>query len=125
MTPEDNITPEARAAAMIKAVYDDGEAEINGRSYVFTQMKHKDRRKVFAYLTHVMPQLRINDMSFLDSPEFESVEAVINKSVTLNNSLLSVLGDAHWDEHEGDYLPFISTALQVISYPFMNAAPTA
>ncbi len=125
MTPEEEQRQAAQGQAMIKAVYDDGVAEINDRSYTFIKMKHKDRRKVFAYFTHVAKQVQDSDMSFLDSPEFEPVEAVINKSVTLDGSLLSVLGDDHWDKHPEDYIMFISTALQVISYPFMGAAPTA
>lgn len=115
----------SRALAMIKAVHDDGEATINGRVYKFTEMKHKQRRKVFAYYSQVAPLVQANDLGFLDAPEFEPVEAVINSAVTIDGSLLSVIGDTHWDKYPEDYLVFIATALQVISYPFMRAAPTA
>lgn len=111
------------AQAMIKAVFEDGEAEINGRVYRFLAMTHKERRKVFAFYTRVQMQVKNKDMSFIDSPEFEAVEAVINKSVTFNDSLLIRLGDQHWEKYPGDYISFIMTALPVISFPFFPAAP--
>ena len=113
-----------QAREMIKAIYDDGEAEINGRKYRFTSMVHKKRRKVFSYYSHVAPQLEANDFSFLDSPEFEAVEEVINNTVMYNDSLLSRLGDAHWEKYPGDYLTLMGIALSVISYPFFPEGPT-
>jgi len=113
------------AQAMIKSVFDDGEAEINGRKYVFLNMTHKERRKIFAYYTRVQGQVKGNDMSFMDAPEFEAVESVLNKAVSYNDSLLSKLGDSHWEKYPGDYVLFIMTALPVISYPFFPAVPTA
>lgn len=111
------------AKAMIKAVFEDGEAEINGRKYCFLKMTHKERRKVFAFYTKVQEQVARKDMSFLDSPEFEPVEAVINKSVSINDSLLLRVGDTHWEKYPEDYVSFIMTALPVISFPFFPAAP--
>lgn len=113
-----------QARALVKAVYDDGEAAINGRVYVFTKMQHKKRRKVFAFYTRVAGQIQANDFSFLDSSDFERVEQVINDAVTYNDSLLSRLGDSHWEKHPDDYLTFIGMALAVISYPFLPANPT-
>ena len=112
------------AQEMIRAVFDDGEAEINGRTYVFVRMTHKKRRRVFAFYTSVAKQVQGGDFSFLDDPRFEAVESVINNAVTLDGSLLSKLGDAHWEDYAGDYLPFTATALAVISYPFLAASPT-
>jgi hypothetical protein len=114
-----------KAQAMIKAVYDDGEMEINGRQYRFTSMQHKQRRRVFAYYTHVMGQVQGNDFSFLDSPEFEKVEQVIDNAITYNGSLLSRIGDAHWDKYPDDYLQYVTVAMGVISYPFLSASHTA
>jgi len=122
MTPEEQ---KEAALEMIRAIYDDGEAEINGQVYKFTKMTHKQRRKVFAYFTKVANSVQHNDMSFLDSDEFAKVEAVIMGSVTYNDSLLDKLGDRHWELYPGDYVPFISVALQVISYPFLPANHTA
>jgi hypothetical protein len=115
----------ARAAiAMFRAIFDDGEAEINGRAYKFTKMVHKARRRVFAFYSKVGTMAAQNDFSFLDWPEFETVEKVINDAVLFNDSRLSVLGDAHWDKYPDDYLMFISTAMGVISYPFLSGSVT-
>lgn len=113
------------ARAMIRAVFEDGEAEINDRKYCFTAMTHKKRRKVFAFYTKVAAQVERKDMSFIDTPEFEAVEAVVNDAVTYNDSLLSRLGDAHWEKYPNDYVTFIMTALPVISFPFFPADPTS
>lgn len=121
------LTPEQQAEqakTMIKAVHDDGEAEINERVYKFLKMTHKKRRKVFAFYTKVAGQVKNKDFSFLDTPEFEAVENVINGVVSFNDSLLSKIGDPHWEKYPDDYMPFISTALAVISYPFFPAGST-
>lgn len=120
-------TPEEQRAAldMIKAVHDDGEAEINGRKYAFHKMTHKKRRKVFAFFTAIGQEVSAGNMSFLDSPGYEAVEAVIFNAVSYEGSLLSKLGDQHWEEHPDDYVTFIQIALQVISYPFAAAAHTS
>ena len=112
-----------QALAMIKAVHDDGIATINGRDYTFTKMVHKQRRKVFAFFTKVQDMMTRGDMSFLDWDEFERVEAVIASVVLFNDSALSKL-DTHWDNYAEDYVPFITTAMGVISYPFLSASHT-
>jgi len=119
------MSDQQAAIAMIRAVHDDGVAEINGRSYKFLKMTHKQRRKVFSFYTRVANQVQRNDFSFLDMPEFEPVEAVVNKTVTYNDSLLSVIGDAHWEKYPDDYLMFVGTALAVISFPFLSANATS
>lgn len=117
---------QTEAQEMIKAVFEDGEATLDsGNSYRFTKMMHKERRKVFAFYSRIAGAVQNQDLSFLDSPDFEGVEGIINKRVTYEGSLLSVLGDAHWDKYPSDYIPFITTALMVISYPFFPAGPTA
>jgi hypothetical protein len=121
MTPTRAQVDEARA--LIKAVFDDKEAEINGRKYQFLNMTHKQRRKVFAFFTSNMRAVQIGDMGFLDSPGFEAIEKVMHDAISLDGSLLSKLGDVHWEKYPGDYLPLTSTAMQVISLPFMDAAP--
>lgn len=110
--------------AMIKAVVDDGIAEINGRSYRFTKMLHKQRRKVFAFYTKHAGSVERGDFSFLDSPEFVAVESVINDHIAYDESLLSRI-PAHWDSYPEDYVLLIATALAVISYPFLVGAHTS
>lgn len=117
------MNEQAAALAMIKAVYEDGEAEINGRKYAFLKMTHKRRRKVFAFFTRVAGDIKSGNMWFLESPEFEAVEKIIGESVTFDGSLLDKLPE-HWETYPDDYVTFISTALGVISYPFLRGAIT-
>jgi len=122
----DQISPEQQAAAkaMIQAVYEDGYAEINGRRYEFLKMTHKQRRKVFAFYSRIAEQVQRKNFAFLDSPDFEPVEAVINAAVTVDGRSLVKSSDEHWDAHPEDYLLFLATALPAISFPFLSAAPT-
>lgn len=113
-----------KARAMIEAVYQDGHAEIHGRKYVLTTYTHKERRKVFAYFTRVKDQLQAGDFSFLDAPDFQPVEELIANHALFNDARLGTLGN-HWDLYPGDYVPFITTSLMVVSYPFMAGAGTA
>lgn len=112
-----------QAMNQIKSVYEEGKAEINGREYVFHKMTHKERRKVFAFMTKVQEDMQRGSFWWLESPEFAEVEQIIERNVTYNDVALNKL-DNHWDNYPGDYVTFISTALGVISYPFMPAAPT-
>jgi len=113
----------AAAMAMVKAVYDDQEMEINERSYKFVKMNHKKRRKVFAFMSRVQPMIAIKDFSFIDWPDFEAVEAVIHDHVTFNDSLISKI-PTHWDVYPEDYVNFTLTALPVISFPFLGVSRT-
>lgn len=115
----DKETAAKNAQEMIKAVYDDGEAEINGRTYKITTLTHKKRRKVFAFFTHHQHALSRGDFSCLESDEFQAVENVIENAVTFDGDLLSKR-PTHWDECPEDYITFISTMLGVISYPFLK-----
>lgn len=108
---------------MIKAVYDDGFAEINEREYHFLKMRHQQRRSVFAFFSSIQRDIQRQDFSFLDDPRFKNVEKIIESSVSFDDSLLAKLPN-HWDEYPQDYLTFVSTALAVISYPFMPASAT-
>jgi len=105
------------AQNMIKAVYEDGEAEINGRVYTLTKTTHKKRRKIFAFFTSV----KEGDFSFLESKEFEEVEKVISNIILFDGDLLSRLPD-HWETYPEDYILFVSTMMGALSYPFLRGA---
>ena len=123
MTP---VEQAQAAQAMIKAIIDDdGKAEINGRTYQFVKMTHKKRRRVFAYYTHVQKAVQVGDLWFLDSPDFVAVEEAINGAVMFDGSLLSVINEKHWERYPDDYMPFISTAMGVVSYPFLSGNATS
>ena len=106
---------------MIRAVYEEGVAEINGREYRITKLTHKKRRKVFAFFTHVQRDLQRQDFSFLDWERWAAVEAVIENVVTFNGALLSKSPE-HWEAYPEDYLMFVSTMLGAISYPFLSGS---
>lgn len=108
-----------KAFAQIKAVYDDGVATVNGRDYVFTKATHKKRLKVFSYFTGVREQISKQDFSFMGDDDYERIEGIISDLVTVDGSLLSKKPN-HWNEYPQDYMVFITTALMVISYPFLQ-----
>lgn len=118
------MTDQASAAqAMIKAVYDDGKADIGENSYVFTNMTHKNRRAVFAFYTGCTKQIQSGDFGFMDTPEFDRIEKIISDHVTVDDSLLSKKS-THWEQYPGEYVLFIQTAMPVISYPFLAGSRT-
>lgn len=112
------------ALQQVKDVYESGEADINGRKYVFVKMKHRQRRKVFAFFSRVQQDIKAQSFWWLESPEWETVEEVISKHVMFEDSALNKLDD-HWDQYPQDYLIFVCTALGAISYPFMAAVHTS
>jgi hypothetical protein len=112
------------AMAQVKAVYEDGEAEINGRIYKFHKMQHVERRKVFAFFTSVQRQINAQDFSFLDTPAYAAVEEVMWSNISFGGITINKLRD-HWDEFAEDYVRLVSVAMGVMSYPFIRAAGIA
>ena len=113
-----------KAVAMVRAVYEDGEAEVNGRKYKFHKMTHVERRKVFAFYTSVARQLQEDNMAFLDTPVYAAVEEVMWSNISFDGVALNKARD-HWDEYPEDYIRLVATALGVISYPFTRAVGIA
>lgn len=109
------------ALATIRAIYEDGVATINARDYMFLKMTHEKRRKVFAFYSSVGRQMADQSFGFLDWPEFAAVERVICDNVTYDGHLLSKRRD-HFDEFPEDYLVLITTAMGVMSYPFLRGS---
>ncbi|WP_449555270.1 hypothetical protein [Lelliottia amnigena] len=110
-----------RALEMIKAVYADGYAEINGNRYDFAAMTHKKRRKVFAFFTGIASEMSRQSMEFLDTERFEEIERLIFDYVLFDGVQLSKQPD-HFENYPGDYIMLITTSLQVISLPFMGGS---
>jgi len=121
---EDNQTDQEKAQQQIKAVYEDGVATINGREYTLARMQHKQRRKVFAFFSKVQGDMSRGNFWWLESPEWEEVEAVINSHVLFNGEKLANL-DTHWDNYPGDYMQFVPTMLGAMSYPFLGGVHTS
>jgi len=119
MSPDELKEAQKKANDLIKAIYDDKEAEINGRIYTFTVMSFNERRTVFAYTSKIMGMLSNMDLSFVDDKEFKDIERdIIYKRVSVDDVSLSTKNVLH--EHPEDYILFVTTVLQVISYPFLR-----
>lgn len=110
-----------KALDMIKAVYQDGFAEINGNRYDFAAMTHKKRRKVFAFFTGIASELSRQSLEFLDTERFEEIERLMFDYVLYDGVQLSKQVD-HFESFPGDYVMVVTTALQVISLPFMGGS---
>lgn len=117
---------EQRQAAMaqIKAIYEDGEAEVNGRAYKMHKMQHMERRKVFAFYSSVQTQLAAQNFAFLETPGFAEVEKVMWSAISLDGELISKRRD-HWEDFPEDYLSLVAAAMGVMSYPFLRASAIA
>jgi len=111
------------AMAVIAQCYTDGEMEIHGRKYTFTKTTHKKRLSVYSYMTGVAPRLGKGDMTFMDTPDWERIEKLISDMVMFDDSVVSKLPE-HWEKFPQDYLLFATTAMQVISHPFLAGNPT-
>lgn len=110
-----------KALDMIKAVYKDGFAEINGNRYDFAAMTHKKRRKVFAFFTGIASELSRQSLEFLDTERFEEIERLMFDYVLYDGVQLSKQAE-HFESFPGDYVMVVTTALQVISLPFMGGS---
>ena len=108
----------AEHLAMVKAVYGESVAEINGRSYKMTKVTHIKRKEIFAFYTKLTTEMQSGDLSFVASSGFANIENIINNIVTFDGSLLSKLPN-HWDTYPEDYIVFVITMLEVLSYPFL------
>jgi len=118
LTPEEQQAVRQQAMNQLKAVYEDGYAEINGRRYEFAKMRHEKRKAVFAYFTSIQSQMQVNNFAFMDTPQFNHVFKIISEHVTFEGSVLTKLPD-HWDDYPQDFMLFATSSMGVISYPFL------
>jgi len=109
---------------MIKAVYEDGEAEINGRKYTICKLTHQKRLRVFAYFTEVQSNMERNSMGFMGTPQWAEIEKLICENVMFDGDLL-VRRKGHFDDYPEDYIMFAVTMMGVFSYPFLRGSLTA
>ncbi|EPM5600628.1 hypothetical protein ACTNF7_004975, partial [Citrobacter braakii] len=92
-----------------------------GNRYDFAAMTHKKRRKVFAFFTGIASELSRQSLEFLDSERFEEIERLMFDYVLFDGVQLSKQPE-HFESYPGDYVMLITTALQVISLPFMGGS---
>lgn len=115
----DEQLAQEQALAQIRAVYEDGTAIVNGREYTFTKATHKKRLKVFSYFTGVREMMSRQDFSFMGDESYDKIEQIVSELVTYEGTLLSKKTN-HWNEFPQDYMVFMTTALGVVSYPFLQ-----
>lgn len=113
-----------KALAELKAIYEDGCAEVNEREYKFTPFTHTQRRRVFAFYSSIGQAIGKADFSFLTTQEFAKVEKIIEERVLFEDMQLEKL-DKHWEKYPQDYITFICAALGAISYPFLSGLRTS
>jgi hypothetical protein len=109
------------ALDLVRKVYEEKSATINGREYKITSMTHDRRRKIFAFFSAVQSDIQKGDFSFLDSEKFKEVEKNIESVVLFDGNLLKNIVPDHWEKYPGDYMLLIQTMLAVASYPFLSA----
>lgn len=109
----------ASQMAVVKAVYEDGMAEINGTEYVFGKVNHKIRRKIYAFYTGIAQEVQRGSFEFLDRPDYQSIENVIGDNILVNDMQISKI-PGYWDNKPEDYLKLITTSMAVFSYPFLR-----
>ena len=91
--------------------------------YKFNRFIHKERVRVFGFVTAIAPQLEKGNFDFFSSDGFDRIEKIIDENVTVNGSSLSKLA-AHWDEYPENFIQFYTIAMQFISYPFLRGGIT-
>lgn len=121
---ETELSAQEKASAIIAGCHKDQEMEIHGRKYKFLKTNHKTRRAIYAYFTSIVPLLAVQNMSFLDDPKWEKIESMIHNIITFEDMQLSKV-ESHFDKFPQDYILFSTTAIQVISHPFLAGNPTA
>jgi hypothetical protein len=112
-----------QAQDMIKAVYEDKEAEINGRKYQLTNTTHSQRVKVFSFYSSVQHEMRRQDFSFLTLDKFKQIEKIVNEIVMFDEVGMNNRKN-HWEEFPEDYITYIMTMIPAISYPLLKGSNT-
>lgn len=111
--------------AMVRKIEDNDNAiTLKGIAYKFHRFRHKERVRVFGFLTSVTPLLEAGNFEFLTSDSFERVEKIISDNVTVDGMSLAKLVD-HWEDNPQNYIPFFTIALQFVSYPLLKGDLTS
>lgn len=104
-----------------KRCYEDGSAEINGRSYKYHEVSYKKGLKIVGYASKIQHLLVRGDLSFLGSDEQQDIEKLMFSNITYNDSRLSNI-DNHFEKYRDDYIKLFTVSLSVFAYPFMSGS---
>lgn len=105
----------------VKVMVDKQAFEMHGRVYSFGKFTYKTGMRIFGFASDHSDELDNNKFGCLTTPEFEKIENLILENVLFDGMQVSKLVE-HWEKYKGDYLPFILSALAIISYPFTAGA---
>lgn len=105
---------------VIKECYEDGFAEINGRKYMFGEINHKTRLKIFGFAQSISVQLSSGNLSFIGTDGYFTIEDLIFSNMTYDHDSLNKIKDKQFEDFGEDYILLITTAFRVFSYPFMK-----
>lgn len=98
----------------------------NGRDYHILKLTHGKRIKVFGYYSSLRDMLANEDFSFMVTPEFKEVEAVILNNTSFEDTVLSKrTGHFDDDDYIEDYIEFILVMMNVFSYPLLKGSLTS
>jgi hypothetical protein len=103
----------------VRDCFEDGSAEINGRSYKFCKMNHRKRLQIFGYSSGLKSKLINQDLSFIGTDDQIRIEELMFSNMTFNDSKLSSI-DNHFEKYGEDYIMLFTMAMAVFSYPFMK-----
>lgn len=114
-----NIEEAAVNGELLGEIVKDGFMEINGTEYKYTKFTHKDRLQVLAY------SQRLKDKtSNVGDSAWQNFEELVNRKITVDDSLISKLPD-YWEDHAEDYLTVMMYSLNVVIYPFVRGKTTS
>lgn len=104
---------------VIRECFEDGSAEINGRSYKFCKLNHRKRLQIFGFASSIKKDLLNQDLSFFGSESQLRIEELMFSNMTYNDSSLSKI-DNHFEKYGEDYIPLFTMSLSVFTFPFMK-----
>lgn len=98
----------------LKAIYEAGEFEINGRVYKLGKMDFKKGQKLLSFVQ----QVEREGMMIFDNPRYYEYETLIFSNITFNGSSLNKL-PKHFNDCPEDMLPVIFNCSGALVYPFL------
>lgn len=104
----------------LKEWNDNGEFQVNERSYKLTGLSHAFRVEVVSLYSQIEAQIIMGNYAFLQRDDFKKVMSKIDDRVLFNEMQISKL-HKHFEEYPEDYLDYIAISMKVISYPFYKA----
>lgn len=114
-----SMEQEKRARDLVVDIAKEGKMTLNGCEYVLTNATHKSRLAVFAFFTKIMPYLAEANFDFINLPDWEKVNGILETLWVVDGFSISKLPN-HWDEHPENWAKFVQLGMQVVAYPLLQ-----